>query len=125
MTTEAELLEVFRLGELAGDQEIVRVVGDRVAGAWMSRSRFRDTERLTERSLALQTSPTTLNWAASALLNLGDPHAALTLYNQALPIVRAVGDRRGEAATLNNIGGVARRLDSRNGRPTRVDPLIA
>ncbi|HCQ21249.1 MAG TPA: hypothetical protein DIU28_07305, partial [Anabaena sp. UBA12330] len=29
---------------------------------------------------------------------------ALDYYNQALPIVRAVGDRRGEATTLNNIG---------------------
>ena len=34
MTTEPELLEVFRLGELARDQEIVRTVGDRMAGFW-------------------------------------------------------------------------------------------
>ena len=84
MATEAEL-EVFRVGELARDQEIVRTVGDRMADVWMSWSRFRDTEQLTRRSLALQTSPTTLNWAESALLGLGEPHAALTLYNQALP----------------------------------------
>ncbi|MEY2911709.1 MAG: Glucose starvation-inducible protein, partial [Cyanobacteriota bacterium] len=31
---------------------------------------------------------------------------ALDFYNQALPIRRAVGDRGGEATTLNNIGRV-------------------
>ncbi|MEH1890660.1 MAG: CHAT domain-containing tetratricopeptide repeat protein, partial [Nostoc sp.] len=31
---------------------------------------------------------------------------ALEFYNQALPLRRAVGDRSGEATTLNNIGGV-------------------
>ncbi|WP_414515050.1 CHAT domain-containing protein, partial [Nostoc sp. PCC 9305] len=31
---------------------------------------------------------------------------ALKYYNQALPILRAVGDKEGEAVTLNNLGGV-------------------
>ncbi|MEQ9545624.1 MAG: tetratricopeptide repeat protein, partial [Marinobacter sp.] len=31
---------------------------------------------------------------------------ALDYYNQALPLFQAVGDRRGEATTLNNIGRV-------------------
>ncbi|MEZ2230791.1 CHAT domain-containing protein, partial [Microcoleus sp.] len=34
------------------------------------------------------------------------PQEALKYYNQALPIRREVGDRSGEATTLNNIGGV-------------------
>ena len=37
---------------------------------------------------------------------LGEKQKALELYNQALPIRRSVGDRSGEATTLNNIGGV-------------------
>ncbi|MFM6246213.1 MAG: CHAT domain-containing protein, partial [Dolichospermum sp.] len=37
---------------------------------------------------------------------LGEKQKALDYYNQALPIYRAVGDRGGEATTLNNIGGV-------------------
>jgi CHAT domain-containing protein/tetratricopeptide (TPR) repeat protein len=35
---------------------------------------------------------------------LGEKPKALEYYNQALPLYRAVGDRSGEAATLNNIG---------------------
>ena len=35
---------------------------------------------------------------------LGDRQQALDYYQQALPIRREVGDRAGEAATLNNIG---------------------
>jgi tetratricopeptide (TPR) repeat protein len=37
---------------------------------------------------------------------LGEKQKALEFYNQALPLIRAVGDREGEATTLNNIGGV-------------------
>ena len=36
--------------------------------------------------------------------DLSNPQKALEFYNQALPIFRAVGDRSGEATTLNNIG---------------------
>ena len=109
MATETELLEVFRLGELACDREIVQVVGDRLAGLWMARSRFKDTELLTRRSLALQTSAGTLNWCGHALLRLGDTGQALTFFNQALPLRRAVGDRAGEAVTRYNIGMIHRR----------------
>ncbi|MCL6750391.1 CHAT domain-containing protein, partial [Nostoc sp. CCCryo 231-06] len=37
---------------------------------------------------------------------LGEKQKALDFYNQALPLRRAVGDRAGEATTLNNIGAV-------------------
>jgi tetratricopeptide (TPR) repeat protein len=37
---------------------------------------------------------------------LGEKARALELYEQALPLRRAIGDRAGEAATLNNIGSV-------------------
>jgi Tfp pilus assembly protein PilF len=36
----------------------------------------------------------------------GQPQRALQLYEQALPLRREVGDRAGEAATLNNMAGV-------------------
>jgi len=37
--------------------------------------------------------------------DLGEKRKALDYYEQALPLRRAVGDRGGEATTLNNIGG--------------------
>ena len=37
---------------------------------------------------------------------LGEKQKALDYYEQALPLRRQVGDRGGEATTLNNIGGV-------------------
>jgi hypothetical protein len=35
VATEAELLEVFRLGEVAGEGDIVSEVGDRLADQWI------------------------------------------------------------------------------------------
>ncbi|GAB4523374.1 MAG: hypothetical protein OHK0046_36980 [Anaerolineae bacterium] len=48
--------------------------------------------------------------------NLGEPRRALEYYAQALPLIRAVGDKRSEAATLNNIGEVYHNL----GEPRRA-----
>ena len=39
---------------------------------------------------------------------MGQPQRALELYEQALPLMREVGDRAGEAATLNNMEVVYR-----------------
>ena len=47
---------------------------------------------------------------------LGEPRRALEYFGQALPIRREVGDRAGEAVTLNNIGEVYRGL----GEPQRA-----
>ena len=66
MASEVELLEVFRLSELAAEAEIVRVVGDRLARTWTASSRFRETDSLTCRALQVQRSPHTLSWAAQA-----------------------------------------------------------
>jgi len=38
--------------------------------------------------------------------DLGEQAKALEYFEQALPLHKAVGNRAGEAATLNNIGGV-------------------
>jgi tetratricopeptide (TPR) repeat protein len=45
-----------------------------------------------------------LNNIGLAYNSISQPQEALKYYNQALPILRQVGDRRGEATTLNNIG---------------------
>ncbi len=47
-----------------------------------------------------------LNNMASVYHATGQPQRALALYEQALPILRAVGDRAGEAATLTNMASV-------------------
>jgi len=106
MPSDVELLEVFRLGEAAGVEEVVREVGDRLAAAWLGVSRFREVLALTDRSRRVQTSGATLLHAGHAKSVLGDPDGALDDYRQALPICREVGDRAGEAATLTNIGAV-------------------
>jgi tetratricopeptide (TPR) repeat protein len=49
----------------------------------------------------------------------GNPQRALALYEQALPIRKEVGDRAGEAATLNNMAGVYRAT----GNPQRAFEL--
>jgi len=113
MASEVELLEVFRLGELAGDVEIVGVVGGRLAGGWSASSRFRETDSLTRRALRVQTSPEMLSWAAEARRVLGLPHEAIQLYQQRLELARATADRAGEAATLSNIGAVYHGLGDR------------
>ena len=95
----------FGSGEAAGESDIVRDVGDRLAAEWMRVSRFREVQVLTSRSLRVQSSPNTRLWAGRAQRATGNLTGALDYYEQALPIFREVGDRAGEAATLNNIGG--------------------
>ncbi|MBX0330682.1 tetratricopeptide repeat protein [Oscillochloris sp. ZM17-4] len=58
----------------------------------------------------------TLNNMAGVYQDLGRPQRALQLYDEALPIRRAVGDRAGEATTLNNMAGVYQDL----GQPQRA-----
>jgi len=47
-----------------------------------------------------------LNNMAAVYQQTGQPQQALKLYEQALPLMRKVGDRAGEAATLNGLAGV-------------------
>ncbi|MDT9288316.1 tetratricopeptide repeat protein, partial [Limnospira sp. PMC 1298.21] len=49
---------------------------------------------------------------------VGEKQTALDYYNQALPLLRAVGDRGGKATTLNNIGAV---YDSLGEKQTALD----
>jgi hypothetical protein len=93
VASEAELGEVFRLGEAAGEEDIVREVGDRLAAQWLGVSRFREVQALTSRWLRVQSGPRTLLWAGLAQARTGSLTAALGFYEQALPIYREVGDR--------------------------------
>jgi tetratricopeptide (TPR) repeat protein len=58
----------------------------------------------------------TLTNMAGVYRSTGQPQRALALYEEALPIRRAVGDRAGEAATLHNMAGVYRST----GQPQRA-----
>src|SRR5215468_1590938 len=104
MVSEVELWEVFRLGEAAGVEEVVREVGDRLAAAWLGVSRFREVLALTDRSRRVQTSGRTLLYAGHAKGVLGDPDGALDDFQQALAIARQVGARVVEATILTDIG---------------------
>ena len=87
VASEVELLEVFRLGEAAGEADIVREVGDQLADHWMGVSRFREVQALTSRSLRVQSSPSTV-LAGRAYDMTGNLTAALEHFEQALPIYR-------------------------------------
>ncbi len=106
MPSEAELLEVFRLGELARDEEIVRVVGDGLADWWIHSARFREVDALTRRSLEVQDGPGVLLYAGWSRSVLGLPLKAINMYSRRLVHMRTSGERAGEAATLSNIGVV-------------------
>jgi tetratricopeptide (TPR) repeat protein len=104
VASEVELWEVFRLGEAAGNVEILREAGDRLADQWLRVSRFREVGTLTARSLKYQSSPGTLVRAGRADEMTGNLTSALDHLQQALSKFREISDRAGEATTLNSIG---------------------
>ena len=101
------------MAEASGLGEIATHAGSVLANGWLRVSRFREVESLMSRALAVQVTPQSLNNAGRAGHALGDRQAALTYYEQALPLHRAVGDRNGEATTLSNIGAVHNALGDR------------
>ncbi len=104
MTSVVRWVEVHRLAVAGGEAGIARAVGDRVGRVWLARSRFADVARLAGLTLSLGEDAGSfygLGWAKRAT---GLPREALAAYEEALRLYRAVGDRAGEAATLNNIG---------------------
>ena len=106
MATDAQLGEVLRLAEIGGEPAIVDDVVARLAGRWIRVSRFADVDALTSRFVDGEPGPLLLGWAGRARDALGDRTGALEMYERALPILDEVGDRAGEAGTLNNIGMV-------------------
>src|SRR5580700_8032471 len=106
MTSVARWVEVHRLAVAGGEAGIARDAGGRVGGVWLAGSRFADAARLAGLTLTLGEDARALyqlGWAKTAT---GDPTAALAAFGRALDLYRAAGDRRGEAATLSNIGAV-------------------
>jgi tetratricopeptide (TPR) repeat protein len=113
MTFLAQWVEVHRLAVAGREPVIARDVGDRVARIWLGRSRFADVAALASATLILGPDAGAfydLGWAQRAT---GQPRRALANYEQALHLYREVGDRAGEAATLNNIGLVYNGLGDR------------
>jgi tetratricopeptide (TPR) repeat protein len=60
----------------------------------------------TRSTLFKSTGTTTLNNIGGVYFTIGQPQKTLEYYNQALPILREVGNRDGVATTLSNIGVV-------------------
>ena len=116
VASEVELFEVFRLGEAAGESDIVREVGDRLAAQWLPVSRFREVQGSLPGHCGCSPARTRSLWAVWRRTTTGNLTGALDYYEQALPILREVGDRAGEAATLNNIGARARQPGGPAGR---------
>ena len=84
MDSELELSEVFRLGEAAGEEDIVREVGDQLAAQWLRVSRFRKVQALTSRSLRVQSSPGTA-------LRAGQAQAAHGSYKSSNGVAPVIG----------------------------------
>ena len=82
MDSELELSEVFRLGEAAGEEDIVREVGDQLAAQWLRVSRFRKVQALTSRSLRVQ---------SSTALRAGQAQAALGSYKSSNGVAPVIG----------------------------------
>jgi len=58
-----------------------------------------------------------LNNIGGVYNSISQPQEALKYFNQALPILRELGDRAGEAATLSNIDAV----NNRSQPPSRTN----
>ncbi|MDZ8069124.1 MAG: CHAT domain-containing protein, partial [Nostoc sp. DedQUE08] len=100
--TEAEGLEIVRLGLLAKEQEIAISIGDRIANYWVNNSRFVEAFDLCEQVLAVFLDYRILGTVARAEEVLGFVQEAATHYQQALDLCPEEELTR-KAATLNNM----------------------
>ena len=104
---ERQMLEIHRLA-LAGEaNQIAAAVAVAQARRWFPHSRFPEAANLLTRTQHVDSQDDNLLGALGVVYSaLGQHEKALGYYNQALPIQQAVGNRSGEATTLNNIGAV-------------------
>jgi tetratricopeptide (TPR) repeat protein len=100
--TEAEALEIVRLGLLAREQEIAISIGDRITNNWVSNSRFVEALDLCEQILAVFEDYRILGTIARAEEVLGLVQEAVIHYQQALDLCPEEELTR-KAATLNNM----------------------
>ncbi|AFY35460.1 tetratricopeptide repeat protein [Calothrix sp. PCC 7507] len=103
--TEAETLEIVRLGLLAKEQEIAVSIGDRIANNWVNNSRFVEALDLCEQVLAVFQDYRILGTVALAEAVLGFVQEAVTRYEQALDLCPEENLER-KAAILNNMAEV-------------------
>ncbi|MEH2432500.1 MAG: CHAT domain-containing protein, partial [Nostoc sp.] len=100
--TEAEALEIVRLGLLAKEQEIAVSVGNRIASHWVNNSRFVEALELCEQILAVYQNYRILRTIARAEEVLGFVQEAVTHYQQVLDLCPEE-ELQEKATTLNNM----------------------
>jgi tetratricopeptide (TPR) repeat protein len=104
MPTEEQLLEIHRLALLGAEADIARDVTGRLANSWLGLSCFREVRGLCTKTLELGPDSHTFARLARAKQVLGEVDEAIRLNLSALKMHEEVGDRAGQATTLNNIG---------------------
>jgi tetratricopeptide (TPR) repeat protein len=100
--TEAEALEIVRLGLLANEQEIAVSVGARIASNWVNNSRFVEALELCKQVLAVFQDYRILGRVARAEEVLGFVQEAVTHYQQVLDLCPEE-ELQEKATTLNNM----------------------
>ncbi|MDF5733855.1 MAG: hypothetical protein PUP92_39265 [Rhizonema sp. PD38] len=100
--TEAEVLEIVRLGLLAKEQEIAVSIGDRIATRWVNNYRFVEALELCQQVLAIYQDYRILGTVARAEEVLGSVQEAVTHYQQALNLCPEE-ELISKASTLNNM----------------------
>jgi tetratricopeptide (TPR) repeat protein len=100
--TEAEGLEIVRLGLLANEQEIAVSVGHRITRYWVNNSRFVEALELCKQVLAVFQDYRILGTVARAEEVLGFVQEAVTHYQQVLDLCPEE-ELQEKATTLNNM----------------------
>ncbi|MBR8841050.1 MAG: tetratricopeptide repeat protein, partial [Stigonema ocellatum SAG 48.90 = DSM 106950] len=103
--TEAEGLEIVRLGLLAKEQEIAVSIGELIARSWVNNSRFVEALELCEQVLAVFSDYRILGTVARAEEVLGLVQEAVIHYQQALDLCPEE-DLITKADTFNNMAQV-------------------
>ncbi|MEH1922388.1 tetratricopeptide repeat protein [Nostoc sp.] len=103
--TEAEGLEIVRLGLLAKEQEIAVSVGDRIGKNWVNNSRFLEALELCKQVLAVFQDYRILGTVSYAEEVLGFVQEAVIHYQQALDLCPEE-ELTTKATTLNNMARI-------------------
>ncbi|OYD93622.1 hypothetical protein CDG76_16595 [Nostoc sp. 'Peltigera membranacea cyanobiont' 210A] len=87
--TEAQELEIHRLGLLGKDEEIAANIASSLAENWKNKSRFREAIHLYKSTLEITTNYSVLNQIAYCEHQMGEVDRALNYYQQALNLCPA------------------------------------
>ncbi len=101
--TEEQQVEIHRLAILGGDGEIAVKMAKRLSNGWIEISRYRAALTLCKETLALQEDSIIIHNLSIIYESLGELNQALILSQQSLDLLRAIGDRHGEAASLHQM----------------------